>query len=119
MIPIKIILSTEEEKHFYKGFLNKDKCGKEIQYLDENMDTVNIFIADGDIEIKRSNSNMKFNTLKNHEFSYCTEYGDLLFKLVTKFLLIEESYFKIEYSLYDEFDILAHKNIIVLEYIKE
>jgi formyltetrahydrofolate synthetase len=119
MIPIKIILSTEGENHFYKGFLNKDKHGKEIQYLDENMDTVNIFITDCDVEIKRINSIMKFNIQKDHEFSYCTEYGNLLFKLVTKFMLVEENYFKIEYSLYDEFDILAHNNIILLEYIKE
>lgn len=119
MIPIKIILSTDGENHFYKGFLNKDSHEKEIQYLDENMDTVNIFIADANVEIKRSNSIMKFDTQNDHHFSYCTEYGDLLFKLVTKFLLIEDTYFKIEYSLYDEFDILAHKNIIILEYIKE
>lgn len=119
MIPIKIILNTEGENHFYKGFLNKDNHGKEIQYLDENMDTVNILITDCDIEIKRSNSIMKFNLQRYHEFSYCTEFGNLLFKLVTKFMVIEESYFKIEYSLYDEFDILAHKNLILLEYIKE
>ncbi len=119
MIPIKIILSTEEDNHFYKGFLIKDNHRKEIQYLDENMDTVNIFITDCDIEINRNNSIMKFNIQKDHEFTYCTEYGNLLFKLVTKFMLVEENYFKIEYSLYDEFDILAHKNIILLEYIKE
>ena len=119
MIPIKIILTTDGVKHFYKGFLNDDSPNKEIQYLDENMDTVNIFIADGEIEIKRNNSIMKFDTLNDYQFSYCTEYGNLLFKLVTRFLLIEETYFKIEYSLYDELDILAHKNIILLEYIKE
>jgi hypothetical protein len=119
MIPIKIILTTDGVKHFYKGFLNKDSQNKEIQYLDENMDTVNIFISDGKIEINRSNSIMKFDTQNDHQFSYCTEFGNLLFKLVTKFLLIDETYFKIEYSLYDEFDILAHKNIILLEYIKE
>ncbi len=119
MIPIKIILGTEGENHFYKGFLNKDNHRKEIQYLDENMDTVNIFIADDVIEIKRSNSIMIFNKEKDHEFTYCTEYGNLLFKLVTKFMLIEKNFFKIEYSLYDELDVLAHKNIILLEYIKE
>lgn len=119
MIPIKIILSTDGVRHFYKGFLNEDSHEKEIQYLDENMDTVNIFIADGKIEIKRNSSIMIFDIQNYHRFSYCTEYGDLHFKLVTKYLLIEEKYFKIEYTLYDEFDVLAHKNTILLEYNKE
>ena len=119
MIPIKIILSTDGENHFYKGFLKEDKNEKKIQYLDENMDTVNIFVSDKEVRVARSNSVMEFNVEKDHEFAYCTDYGNLLFKLVTKFLLIEDTYFKIEYSLYDEFDILAHKNIMLLEYIKE
>ncbi|MDD2370925.1 MAG: DUF1934 family protein [Firmicutes bacterium] len=119
MIPIKIILSTDGENHFYKGILKENINNFIIQYFDENQDTVNICISDMDVEIKRTNSIMKFNKEINCDFVYETEFGNLLFKLVTNSMIIEEKYFIIEYSLYDEFDKLAHKNKLKLEYIKE
>lgn len=119
MIPIKLILSSDGQRHFYKGFLKEDFQGKKIQYLDENMDTVDIFVSQSKVEIRRDNSLMVFDTDNSHDFAYCTEFGSIFFKLVTGFMHIEENYFKIEYKLYDEQDVLAHKNIILLEYIKE
>lgn len=119
MIPVKIILSTNEGNHFYKGFLKENNQEKIIQYQDENKDTVYISIADMEVIVERSNSTMNFNIDKTHEFNFNTEFGDLLFKLETNFLLIENNFFKVEYSLYDECDNLAYKNILLLEYIKE
>lgn len=119
MIPIKIILSTDGEKHFYKGILKENTNNLIIQYLDENLDTVNICITNIEVEIKRTNSIMKFNKEINCDFIYETEFGNLLFKLVTNSMTIGENHINLEYSLYDEFDKLAHKNIIKLEYIKE
>ncbi len=119
MIPIKIILSTDGVKHFYKGFLKENTNDITIQYLDENLDIVNIYIADMEVEIKRTNSIMKFNKDVECDFAYETEFGKLVLKLVTNNIAIENKCFRIEYSLYDELDILAYKNKLILEYIKE
>ncbi len=119
MIPIKIILKTDEENHFYKGFLKDDNKERQIQYLDENLDTVNINIGDMEIDIKRTNSIMKFNKKADCDFIFETEFGNLLFRIVTNSIIIGDNYFKIEYCLYDEFDKLANKNKLIFEYIKE
>ena len=119
MTPIKIILKTDGEDHFYKGFLKKNINEITIQYLDENLDIVNINISNKEIEIKRSNSLMKFNKEMDWDFSFETEFGKLIFRIVTNSIEIGEQYFHIEYCLYDEFDNLANINKLSLEYIKE
>lgn len=119
MIPITIILNTKDEDFMYKGYLSESDNDKTIQYLDENMDTVKVFIGTGQVVIDRKNSIMDFNAIADSEFEYRTEFGSLLFRLVTKALKIEGQKCEIDYSLYDEFDNLAFTNRLSMEYIKE
>ena len=119
MIPITIILHTKDENLMYKGYLSEHDNDKTIQYLDENMDTVKVFIGTGQVVIDRKNSIMDFNAIADSEFEYRTEFGSLVFRLATKAWKIEGQRCDIEYSLYDEYDNLAFTNQLSMEYIKE
>lgn len=119
MVPIRILLRTKDENILYRGSLTETDNNKLIQYLDENKDTVKVFIGENQVVIDRSSSVMDFNLAADSEFEYKTEFGSLLFRLNTRSLQVDGQKCEIEYALYDEYDNLAFINVLTMEYSKE
>ncbi len=119
MIPIKIQLITDEENFSYRGYLKENIDMRIIEYLDENQDTVKIYVEKDNITIIRKTSRMKFQTDYVDNFQYATEYGEIYMKLLTNSIETGEDSFLIDYCLFDEEDNLIFTNKMEIKYIKE